>query len=200
MARGEVREKAILAAVMELLGEVGYERMTTDAVAARAHASKTTMYKRWPGKPELVRAAVDSYVVGRLAAVADTGSLRGDLMALMEALRGHLTSEFLAMMAGLVNAMREDPALAAALWSHLAVGHAAALPIISRAAGRGELPVGARHGTGRPRARGDRGAPVPADGRRRHAQSRIHQARGRRPGDPRPHRIPRIPEGNASCH
>jgi AcrR family transcriptional regulator len=143
MARGEVREKAILAAVMELLGEVGYERMTTDAVAARAHASKTTMYKRWPGKPELVRAAVDSYVAGRLAAVADTGSLRGDLMALMEALRGHLTSEFLAMMAGLVNAMREDPALAAALWSHLAVGHAAALPVISRAVGRGELPAGA---------------------------------------------------------
>jgi hypothetical protein len=61
----------------------------------------------------------------------------------MEALRGHLTSEFLAMMAGLVNAMREDPALAAALWSHLAVGHAAALPVISRAVGRGELPAGA---------------------------------------------------------
>jgi AcrR family transcriptional regulator len=145
MARGEVREKAILSAVIELLGEVGYEGMTMDAVAARAHASKTTIYKRWPGKPELVRASVDSYVGGRLAAGVDTdtGSLRGDLMALMEALRGHLTDEFLAMMSGLVHAMRKDPELAAALWSQLAVGQAAARPVISRAAGRGELPAGA---------------------------------------------------------
>jgi AcrR family transcriptional regulator len=143
MARGEAREQAILSAVIELLGEVGYERMTTDALAARAHASKTTIYKRWPGKPELVRAAVDSYVAGRLAPGDDTGSLRGDLMALLEALRGHLTAEFLAMMSGLVHAMREDRQLSAALWSYLAVGQAAALPVISRAAGRGELTGGA---------------------------------------------------------
>ena len=114
-----------------------------DAVAARAHASKTTIYKRWPGKPQLVRAAVDSYVAGRLAAEADTGSLRGDLMAVMQAMAGHLTAEFLAMMSGLVHAMRSDPELAAALQPRLGVGHATALPIISRAAKRGELPVGA---------------------------------------------------------
>jgi AcrR family transcriptional regulator len=143
MARGEVREQAILSAVIELVGEVGFEGMTMDAIAARAHASKATIYKRWPGKPELVRASVDSYIAGRLAVGVDTGSLRGDLMALMTALRGHLTDEFLAMMSGLVHAMRKDPELATALWSQLAVGHAAALPVISRAAARGELPPGA---------------------------------------------------------
>lgn len=143
MTRGEAREKAILSAVIGLLGELGYEGMTMDAVAARAHASKTTIYKRWPGKPQLVRAAVDSYVAGRLAAEADTGSLRGDLMAVMLAMAGHLTAEFLAMMSGLVHAMRSDPELAAALQPRLGVGHTTALPIISRAAKRGELPVGA---------------------------------------------------------
>ena len=143
MARGEARGEAILSAVIGLLGELGYEGMTMDAVAARAHASKTTIYKRWPGKPQLVRAAVDSYVAGRLAAEADTGSLRGDLMAVMQAMAGHLTTEFLAMMSGLVHAMRSDPELAAALQPRLGVGHATALPIISRAAKRGELPVGA---------------------------------------------------------
>ena len=143
MVRGEARGKAILSAVIGLLGELGYEGMTMDAVAARAHASKTTIYKRWPGKPQLVRAAVDSYVAGRLAAEADTGSLRGDLMAVMQAMAGHLTAEFLAMMSGLVHAMRSDPELAAALQPRLGVGHATALPIISRAAKRGELPVGA---------------------------------------------------------
>jgi AcrR family transcriptional regulator len=142
MVRGEAREQAILAAVVELLGEAGYEAMTMDAVAARAHASKTTIYRRWPGKPELVRAAVDAYVAGRLPVSADTGSLRGDLMAVMRAMGGHLTDEFLAMMSGLVHAMRTDPELAGVLRSHLADDYSAALPIIRRAAGRGEVPSG----------------------------------------------------------
>jgi len=143
MARGQAREQAILAAVIELLGEQGYEGMAMDAVAARAHASKATIYKRWPGKPELVRAAVDDYVAGRLAAGADTGSLRGDLIAVLGALAGHLTPEFLAMTSGLVHAARTDPALAAALWPRLGVGHEVALPVIGRAVARGELPAGA---------------------------------------------------------
>ena len=143
MVRGEARERAILAAVIELLGEAGYEAMTMDAVAARAHASKTTIYRRWPGKPELVKAAVDGYVAGRVPSWADTGSLRGDLMTVMLAMRGHLTDEFLAMMSGLLHAMRTDPELAGVLRSHLAEDYSAALPIIRRAAGRGEVPAGA---------------------------------------------------------
>jgi AcrR family transcriptional regulator len=143
MVRGEEREQAILMAVVELLGETGYEAMTMDAVAARAHASKTTIYRRWRGKPELVKAAVDGYVAGRLPSSADTGSLRGDLMAVMRAMRGHLTDEFLAMMAGLLHAMRTDPELAGVLRSHLADDYSAALPIIRRAARRGEVPPGA---------------------------------------------------------
>ncbi|TVZ06808.1 TetR/AcrR family transcriptional regulator [Trebonia kvetii] len=98
MARGEVRERAIRAAVIELLGELGYAGMTMDAVAARAHASKTTIHRRWPGKPQLVLAAVDGYAAERLTAGTDTGSLRGDLLAVLQAMAGHLTSEFLAMM------------------------------------------------------------------------------------------------------
>ncbi len=138
-----MREQAILAAVIELLGEAGYEAMTMDAVAARAHASKTTIYRRWRGKPELVKAAVDSYVAGRVPSMADTGSLRGDLMTVMRAMREHLTDEFLAMMSGLIHAMRTDRELAGVLWSHLASDHSAARPIIRRAAGRGEVPGGA---------------------------------------------------------
>jgi AcrR family transcriptional regulator len=149
MVRGEERERAILAAVVELLGEAGYEAMTMDAVAARAHASKTTIYRRWQGKPELVKAAVDGYVARRLPVSADTGSLRGDLMAVMHAMRGHLTDEFLAMMSGLLHAMRTDPGLAGVLRSHLAEDYSAALPVIRRAAGRGEVPAGAEEALAR---------------------------------------------------
>jgi AcrR family transcriptional regulator len=143
VVRGEVRERAILAAVIGLLGEVGYEAMTMDAVAARAHASKTTIYRRWRGKPELVKAAVDGYVAGRVPSSADAGSLRGDLMTVMHAMRGHLTEEFLAMMSGLIHAMRTDPELAGVLRSHLANDYSAGLPIVRRAVARGELPAGA---------------------------------------------------------
>lgn len=135
-----------MSAVIELLGELGYEAMTMDAVAARAHASKTTIYKRWPGKPGLVRAAVDFRVSERLPVLVDTGSLRGDLMAVMRAMPGHLTEDFLSMMSGLVHATRQDPELAEALRSYLGHGREAALPIIRRAIERGELPAGAKAG------------------------------------------------------
>jgi AcrR family transcriptional regulator/ketosteroid isomerase-like protein len=140
--RGEPRERAILSAVIELLGETGYEAMTMDAVAARAHASKTTIYRRWPGKPELVRAAVDALVAGQVLDAADTGSLRGDLLAVMGALRGHLTPQFMAMMSGLVHAMRVDTDLADRLRSLFDQDQVSG-DIIGRAARRGELPADA---------------------------------------------------------
>jgi AcrR family transcriptional regulator len=141
--RGRAREQAVLSAVVELLAEAGYEALTMDAVAARARASKTTIYKRWRGKPELVSAAVDTLVAGRLPADTDTGSLRGDLLAVVLAMSGHLTSDFLAMMSGLIEAMRRDPALAGVLRAHLMDDAPAARLIIGRAVARGELRSGA---------------------------------------------------------
>jgi len=138
-ARGRAREQAILSAVVGLLGEVGYEDMTMDAVAARAHASKTTIYRRWPGKPELVRAAVGAFVAGRVLSAPDAGTLRGDLLAVMRAMRGHLTPELTTMMSGLVHAMRSDPVLAGSLRSLFAEDPVSE-QIIGRAVTRGELP------------------------------------------------------------
>ena len=140
MARGEAREQAILSAVIALLGEVGYEAMTMDAVAARAHASKTTIYRRWPGKPELVHAAVHAHIAGRVLSAPDHGSLRGDLLAVMQALRSHLTPEFMAMMSGLVHAMRADRDLAASLRS-LFDEDAVSEQVVGRAVTREELPA-----------------------------------------------------------
>lgn len=140
--RGEPREQAILTAVISLLGEAGYEAMTMDAVAARAHASKATIYRRWPGKAELVRAAVDAHIAGRVPVDRDTGSLRGDLLAVLQAMRSHLTPEFMAMMSGLVHAMRTDSELAGRLRS-LIDQDPVAEQIIGRAVRRGELPAAA---------------------------------------------------------
>ncbi|MEB4208854.1 TetR/AcrR family transcriptional regulator [Mycobacterium sp. 94-17] len=77
------REAEILAVTLRLLQEHGYDQLTVDAVAAAAHASKATVYRRWPSKAELVLAA---FIEGvrQVAVPPNTGTLRGDLLALGE--------------------------------------------------------------------------------------------------------------------
>ena len=77
------REAELLAVTLQLLQEHGYDRLTVDAVANTARASKATVYRRWPSKAELVLAAFTEGV--RQAAVPpNTGTLRGDLLKLGE--------------------------------------------------------------------------------------------------------------------
>ena len=77
------REAEILGVTLALLQEHGYDQLTVDAVAATAHASKATVYRRWPSKAELVLAA---FIEGvrKVAVPPNTGTLRGDLLSLGE--------------------------------------------------------------------------------------------------------------------
>ncbi|WP_353648969.1 TetR/AcrR family transcriptional regulator [Nakamurella sp. A5-74] len=79
--RGARREAAICQAALELINEASYESVTMDAVAARAKASKATIYRRWSNKDQLLIDALRRVFAGRDAVVPDTGSLRGDLMS-----------------------------------------------------------------------------------------------------------------------
>ncbi|MBP2327807.1 AcrR family transcriptional regulator [Kibdelosporangium banguiense] len=142
MVRGIEREQAILDATIALLGEVGYAALTMDAVAARACASKTTIYRRWSGKPELVRAALDAYDTGP-ADAPDTGTLRGDLLTALQASGARVDDRYAVMMTGLLHAMRVEPELADLLRAHVADEELSPLKtIVDRAVGRGELPAG----------------------------------------------------------
>jgi len=67
----------VLRATAEQLGRVGYESLRIEDVAAGAGVNKTTIYRRWPTKPELVAAAVKE-LAGRGEPI-DTGKLREDL-------------------------------------------------------------------------------------------------------------------------
>jgi AcrR family transcriptional regulator len=73
------REAELLAVTLQLLQQNGYDRLTLEAVATTAQASKATMYRRWPTKAELVLAA---FIEGvrQVAVPPDTGTLRGDLL------------------------------------------------------------------------------------------------------------------------
>lgn len=113
--RGAVREEAILRATLELLAESGYDQLTIDAVAARARASKATIYRRWPGKAALVTTAIRRHAGESAGAAPDTGSLRSDLLAALQAMRASLTGQDAALILGLLIAMRRDPELALAV-------------------------------------------------------------------------------------
>ena len=75
--RSERSHLAIVRATLELLTEVGYQRLTMEQVQRRAGVGKATIYRRWDSKAELVKDAIQ-YVSAELP-IPDTGSLRGGL-------------------------------------------------------------------------------------------------------------------------
>lgn len=81
--RGEALEAALLDAAWAEVTDTGYEAFTIDAVAARAGTSRAVLYRRWSSKQDLVHAAI-GYAVGKdPEAPPDTGSLRGDVIAML---------------------------------------------------------------------------------------------------------------------
>lgn len=81
--RGAELEEALLAAAWAELREHGYNGFTIEAVARRAGTSKPVVYRRWPDKAALVAAAVRHEGLTQEISTPDTGSLRGDLIALI---------------------------------------------------------------------------------------------------------------------
>jgi AcrR family transcriptional regulator len=81
--RGENLENALLEAAWDELVEVGYAALTMDGVATRAGTSRAVLYRRWARKDELALAAFRHYGQTHPIKVPDTGSLRGDLLALL---------------------------------------------------------------------------------------------------------------------
>lgn len=132
------REAELLAATLQLLQQHGYERLTVDAVAATAKASKATVYRRWPSKGELVLAA---FIEGcrQAAVLPDTGSLRDDLLCLGEAITQHATKHSATIRAVMVEVSR-DPALRDAM-QHQFLDQRKALiaSVLRHAVERGEI-------------------------------------------------------------
>jgi AcrR family transcriptional regulator len=81
--RGEALEAALLDAAWDELADAGFASLTMESVAARAQTGVAVLYRRWPNKDELVFAAIEHYRSVRPVEVPDSGSLRGDLIALL---------------------------------------------------------------------------------------------------------------------
>jgi AcrR family transcriptional regulator len=139
--RSEDREQAILEAALDLVVEVGYDGLSMDALAERARASKATIYRHWSGKAEVVAAAVRCRASSMAEEPPDTGSLRGDLLALLTFSCETMSSSDGALMASVLWAMRSDPELAGMMRAQMVEGKRDVIAaLVSRAKERGECP------------------------------------------------------------
>jgi AcrR family transcriptional regulator len=107
------RESELLAITLRLLQQHGYDRLTVEAVASAARASKSTVYRRWPSKADLVLAAFIEGTRGS-AAPPRTGSLRGDLLEIGRA-TCQQACDHTSTMRAVLNEMSHSPALSDAM-------------------------------------------------------------------------------------
>jgi AcrR family transcriptional regulator len=131
----ELSEQLVAVAV-DILADEGWGRLNSDRVAARARAGKAGIYRRWPTMSALVRHAVTGFEL--VTCPEDTGSLRGDLLALLQPWTRPLSREERAA-AGLVGAAHHDEELRAGLDAAVVQPLATVLDELARrAADRGE--------------------------------------------------------------
>jgi AcrR family transcriptional regulator len=136
------RETEILEAALAVLAEVGYDRLTMDAVATKAKASKATLYRRWNGKVQLV---IDALHHGHRHGgpgleMPDTGTLRGDLLAAYCGHGGLTDKPEVDGFVAILTAISRDADFAEAFRSQvLAPKLASSKTIFERAKARGEV-------------------------------------------------------------
>lgn len=141
--RDLTRDPEILEATLEVLAETGYDGMTIDMVAARAKAGKATVYRRWASKGELV---IDAVACMKSADIdfdklPDTGTLRGDLVAMIKPHSIEDSARKLKVMAGLVSLLTRQPELADAARAAVIEPRAKVNRVfLNRAIERGEVP------------------------------------------------------------
>ncbi|GAA2414616.1 TetR/AcrR family transcriptional regulator [Mycolicibacterium llatzerense] len=136
-------EATILDATLAAVTELGYDRMTMDDLATRAGVGKAAIYRRWSSKGEVVAQAIAHWrrSLGTPPA-PDTGSLRGDLDALVDAVPDYDAKDIdtIRVVVGVATAAMRDPVLSAALDDLvLSVPRQVLRSILDRAVARGEI-------------------------------------------------------------
>lgn len=139
--RSAESERSILDATMELLAAEGFAGLTLDRVAARARASKSTIYRRWPTKEHLMIAVASRWPP---LETREKGSALAELCDLhAQLLRTLHSPQIKGLFAVLVAERIRNPQLAAALDPLMARRREPVLLVLRRAVRRGELPAGA---------------------------------------------------------
>ncbi|MCW2962385.1 MAG: TetR/AcrR family transcriptional regulator [Thermoleophilia bacterium] len=136
--RDPQRDAAIIEAAIELVVEVGYDRLTMEQVAVQAGVGKATIYRRWDSKAELVIDAIGHVKRGMDA--VDTGTLEGDLAGMMTFACSAPAQQANALMLNVAPALSRDPELLATFRERFTEPRIARIQaMLERARDRGEL-------------------------------------------------------------
>ncbi|WP_333486806.1 TetR/AcrR family transcriptional regulator [Nonomuraea corallina] len=137
--RGEELASAIYRATLDELAESGYAKLTMERVAERARASKASLYRRWPTRVALVMDSV-YHSLPAVSEVPDTGSLRGDLLALLRGMADILAGPAGEAMRGLLaEALGDEAGGRAFRENSQGAGRKMMAEIARRAVERGEI-------------------------------------------------------------
>lgn len=132
-------DQAILQATLDLLAEVGYESMSIEAIAARAGVGKTTIYRRYTSKEELVADAIES--LRDDLAIPDTNSFWGDMDILIENAAKKIDSPLgRQTLALIISTASSNPQFAEVYWTkYTKLRREALSKVLKRAKSRGEI-------------------------------------------------------------
>lgn len=139
--RGERVVGKILEATIDELCAKGYAAMSVEDVAKVAGVAKTTTYRRWPDKSDLALDALRS-LADEAIAVRDTGTLRGDLLAMLRGFRAFMTSRTGQSLTRMLLGEGLDPGLRDIITRMCAEKEKQPLALVTRALERGELAPG----------------------------------------------------------
>lgn len=141
--RSPEADRAILDATLEVLAFVGFGRLTVEGVATHAGVGKATIYRRWPSKMALVLAALEELAAGPSPEI-DTGSTRGDLVALLHHVIEALTTTIAGrILPGLVAEVSHSPELIDVLHNFWFSRRELLVRVLLQGAACEELPAGA---------------------------------------------------------
>lgn len=140
--RGAALEAALLDAAWAVVVEQGYTALTFQAVAERAQTSRAVVYRRWATKQDLVRAAAVHASARDRRPPPDTGSLRGDVLALLHEANATRAGFAAAFSLHLAAYFQETGSSPRDLRELILAGHPPTMQIVlARAAERGEIPT-----------------------------------------------------------
>lgn len=136
--RSAESHQAILKATIELLTEEGFEAMSIEAIAARAGVGKTTIYRRWASKTDLVIDALE--ILRSEVPLIDTGDLRSDLIAVLQSGWQQTPSYLETLVLRMAGELKSNPEIFKAFFVRLVVPRSQQFAgMIERAKARGQI-------------------------------------------------------------
>lgn len=145
LVRGDAIVARVLDAAIRELSQAGYRALRVEDVAARAGVNKTTVYRRWPTKADLVRDALVATKASFAHEMPQTGALRTDLIAIARTFVAHASDPLGRSLVRMFAAESSDPEVIALARSLRDRNESPPRRLIEAAVARGELVSGVDH-------------------------------------------------------